>query len=181
MQNPMFYRHILDLYLRYICFSFYFWHISGDQPMWRLCPFIALKLFPGLKYLITELILIFFITDTMSECHFEDMFFLELPFWVWHIPFLGGALEVLKKNRSLGPLDYMVIRPYIQVCPVLAFDNFLCTLFIVIHCSMLTRYCRCHHFCFPPMCISLPNYIPHSGHGQGLLLVLNEYLILVVD
>ena len=33
----------------------------------------------------------------MSECHFEDMFFLELPFWVQHIPFWGGALEVLKK------------------------------------------------------------------------------------
>ncbi len=38
----------------------------------------------------------------MSECPFEGMFFLELPFWVRHIPFWGvggggGALEVLKK------------------------------------------------------------------------------------
>ena len=36
----------------------------------------------------------------MSECPFEGMFFLELPFWVRHIPFWGvgegGALEVLK-------------------------------------------------------------------------------------
>ena len=40
----------------------------------------------------------------MSECPFEGMFFLELPFWVRHIPFWGvgggGTLEVLKKIYS---------------------------------------------------------------------------------
>jgi len=42
-----------------------------------------------------------FSTHIMSECPFEGMFFLELPFWVRHIPFWGvggggGVFEVLK-------------------------------------------------------------------------------------
>jgi len=61
----------------------------------------------------------------MSECHFEDMFFLELPFWVQHIPFWGVRegggvpLKCLKKFtdpvsflRSLGPLGWYCTKSF---------------------------------------------------------------------
>ena len=127
MQSPMFYRHILDLYLRYICFSFYFWHISGDQsgdqPMWRPCHFIALKLFPGLKYIITELILIFLYFLSLIQC---QNVILKVCF-SWNYLFgsdislfggVGGALEVLKKIyqphvifKILGPPWWTLPNP----------------------------------------------------------------------
>ena len=110
MQNPMFYRHILDLYLRYICFSFYFW---GDQPMWRLCHFIALKLFPGLKYLITELILIFHHSYNV-RMSFWRYVFPGITFWGLTYPFLGGrALKVLKKFYQPHVI-FKILRPLCQ-------------------------------------------------------------------
>src|SRR6267378_1140203 len=66
-----------------------------------------------------------FSTHIMSECPFEGMFLLELPFWVRHIPFwgVGGGgvpLKCLKffTNpvsflRSLGPLALTPI-PYLR-------------------------------------------------------------------
>ena len=117
MQNPMCYGHILDLYIRYICFSFYFWYISGDQSMVKTTSLHCIKIISWseiMYYWAYSNIFILFSTHTMSECHFENMFFLELPFWVWHIPFWGvGGVpsKCLKKFtdpmsflRSLGPL-----------------------------------------------------------------------------
>ena len=109
----LFFWLIFDLYIINICFSLIFDIYQMTNQWWRLCYSFALKLVhrSEIPYCWAySNVLMFFSTCIVSEYHLDNMFFLELPFWVWHIHFWGVGGEPLKcLKKFTDPVSFFKI------------------------------------------------------------------------